>query len=54
MIQLLRLQQLMSISEVMNRDTEELPVILAELEESAHAIRGYQLVFQSFLEVLCH
>ncbi|KAF8199671.1 autophagy protein Apg17-domain-containing protein [Pholiota molesta] len=26
---------------IMNRDTEELPVILAELEESAHAIRGY-------------
>jgi len=27
---------------VMNRDTEELPAIMAELEESAHAIEGYQ------------
>ena len=27
---------------VMNRDTEELPVIMAELEESVHAIEGYQ------------
>jgi hypothetical protein len=49
MIQPLRLRLLMTICEVMNRDTEELPVILAELEESAHAIRGYQLVFQSLL-----
>jgi len=27
---------------VMNRDTEELPAIMAELEESVHAIEGYQ------------
>ncbi|KIM39971.1 hypothetical protein M413DRAFT_446875 [Hebeloma cylindrosporum] len=36
--------------QVMNRDTEELPAIMAELEESAHAIEGYHTQLQTTKE----